>query len=347
MKKFINQIDVYKNINNINGFFSINNVKYFFKILKENEFSMEKQGYRILKKYYNVSKMLGYDKKNNLVIYEFNKINQDDKGLLADYFREREAIDSDFSKTFTNYRDVLNNTIKKVKKGNCRIFFEDRLDTRFERNFNNKIVSKIDGKKFYINNNEVLINNKNIKNQIYNFFKNLDKEWCIISNADPTELNLCIDGSIFDYTAGGYVPLMCEFATFSWYTLIQGEYFSLKYNEKSLKNHRKMLNMMNKVFMKNNYIFHNIRKIRYEAVESYAKEIIEPILKKIDYDNWYNDYKNYFSMKLMAVFLFDEFDEKDIILTLGYLNLLYNAKINSIDQLLNLLKKIFLGGIYE
>ena len=152
---------------------------------------------------------------------------------------------------------------------------------------------------------------------------------------------------MFDYTASGYVPLMCEFAVFSWYTLIQGEYFSLKYNEKALKNHKKMLEKMNKVMIKDNIITQDIRNMRNEAVEYYAKNVIEPVLNKLDYQDWYTDFKNYFAMKLLAVFMFNNLDEKDVLLTLGYFNLLYKNDVKSIDELLKLLRQIFLGGKHE
>lgn len=347
MEELIKQIDVYKNLNNINGIFRIGETKYFFKILNDDEFIMEKEGYDLLKAYYSISQMITYDKENNLVVYKYNEINKDNEGLLTDYFRKREHIDKDFEKVFKDYKKVFRKTITKTKKGNCKIFFEGRLHTRLKTNLENKLVKKYEGKTLIINGNTVKIETLKLKDSIYQYFNNLKEEWCIISNGDPNELNICEDGSVFDYTAGGYIPLMCEFAVLSWYTLIQGEYYSLKYNEKALKNHKKILERMNKVTVKDNAITQSIRDIRYEAVEYYAKNIIEPILNKLDYKNWYIDYKNYFAMKLLAVFIFNNISEVDVALIIGYFNLLYKNDVKTIDELLELLKQIFLGGKNE
>lgn len=347
MEEFVKLIDVYKNVNNTNGIFRIDKTKYFFKILNNEEFIMEKEGYNILKKYYNISKMIAYDEDNNLVMYKYNEINKDNEGLLTDYFRTREHIDNNFERVFKDYKKVFRKTITKTKKGNCNIFFEGRLNTRLKTNLENELVKKYEGKTLIINGNKVEIETLKLKDFIYQYFDNLKEEWCIISNGDPNELNICEDGSVFDYTASGYVPLMCEFAVLSWYTLIQGEYFSLKYNTKALKNHKKILERMNEITVKGNVITQKIRNIRFEAVEYYAKNIIEPILNKLDYKDWYIDFKNYFMMKLLAVFMFNNMEEMDVALILGYVNLLYKSDVNTIDELLKLLKQIFLGGKYE
>lgn len=341
MKEIVKQIEINKNINNINGVFSINDTKYFFKILNAREFIMEKNGYNELKKYYNVAEMIAYDIDNSLVMYKYNTTNKEGEGLLVDYYSKNDCIDEQFKNIFQKYYLVFNETIKKSSKGNCKIFFEDRLQTRLKNNLNNPLVKKYNTKILNINNKKVLLETTKLEANIYNYFENVKQEWCIISNADPNDLNICLDGSLFDYTAGGNVPLMCEFAVFACYTLIQGEYLALKYNKKAFKNHMNIMDKINCVQQIDNKIIHKPRNIRIEAFEYYAKNIVEPILSKINYKDWFHDFKNYFSMKLLAVFPFDNMEEKDILLSITYFNLIYKQKINNIDDLINFIKNLY------
>ena len=339
--KNIKEIEYNKNINNTNGVFQIGCIKYFYKILNEKEFKMEKIGYDKLNKYYKLPRLISLDKKNKIVIYEYNEINKKNKGLLVDYFASNNFLTKEYYGILNEYKDVFDKTINYTKKGNCKIFFEDRLKTRLKKNIEYIKNLELDNKEYIFNGKKVIIKPLSINEDINNYFKKINKEWCVISNCDPNDLNICMDHTMFDYTGGGNVPLMSEFAVFTCYNLIQGEYLSLKYNKKAFKNHDNIYKYINKCNFKSNNINHKPRKIRIDAIEYYAKNIIAPILKKKEYVEWYNDFKNYFAIKLLAVFNFDKMNKKDIELSLCYMQLFYEAKINSINGLLKFIKKMY------
>ena len=302
---------------------------------------MEQQGYNEMKKYYKVSKLIGIDDNSKMVIYKYNNLHQKNKGLLVDYFSKNESLNKEYYNLFSDYIHTFNESIKYTKKGNCNIFFEKRLKTRLKNNIDYAKHKKLDNQKIKLNNKKVEINLSKIENDINKYFKNIKKEWCVISNCDPNDLNICMDKMLFDYTGGGNVPLIAEFAVFTCYNLIQGEYLSLKYNKVAFKNHKKIYQKLNKCKIRSNIIIHRPRNIRINALEYYAKEIIDPLLTKINYLNWYDDFKYYFIMKLLAVFQFNKMSKKDILLSLTYAQLFFETKINSIDNFIKFIKEIY------
>ena len=344
MQKYIEELTHNKNRNNVNGVFSIKNVKIFYKILNDSDYEKELVGYNILKNHYSVPlQYFKFSKNNtNIVGYEYNESVRKNEGLLVDYFSGHERLNSKYQDLLKIYHDVFADTIKYGEKGNCRMFFEDRLNTRLKNNISNKYIKDYNERIVNFNSTAIKIDNDSIYNDILQYFKMERKTWNIISNADPNDMNICIDGTFFDYTAGGYVPLMCEFAVFVYYNLVQGEYLSLKYNQNSFKEHKKIYKKIKKVKKLKNQLNHKPRDIRLNAVYNYIDIVVKPILEKLEYDDWYNDFKNYFAMKVLAVYNFNEMKKKDILLSICYLNLFYNNNFKKIEEL-----KIFIEKIYK
>jgi len=330
------------NKNNINGVFSINKIKIFYKILNNDEFKMEQYGYDKIKQYYKVPKKyfeIENDNKN-IVGYEYYNTNLKDKNLLVSYFSHTDSLTKEYTDLLDIFSSVFNDSIRKVKSDNCHIFFEDRINTRLQNNINNAYVKKVSNKIFNINNNNVNINIYECCDNVKKFFNKNKAEWCVISQCDPNDMNICIDGTIFDYTAGGFVPLMAEFAVFTCYNLVQAEYLSLLYNKNAFINNKGIYKCLNNVSINDKNISHHMRKIRIDAIILYIEKVIKPILNKIDYINWYEDFKNYFFMKLLAVYNYNEMSEKDILLALSYASLFYNKDIKNLNELIEIIKSL-------
>ena len=340
MSKYIKNISMNKNKNNINGVFTISNAKVFYKQLNDIDYARELEGYDILRKYYNVvDRYASMD--GNIILYEYDNNIYKDNGLVVDYFASNNKLAIDYVNILKKYKDVFDKTIKYNKKGNCRIFFEDRINTRLKNNTSNKLFIELDGKTLDLNNNKIKIENRKIYKEIIKYFSEDKNTWNIISNADPNDMNIGMNGRLFDYTAGGYVPLMCEFAVFTCYNLIQAEYLSLKYNKKAFKEHKKIYTCINKNYVSKNKIQHIPRDIRIKAVLEYIDTVMLPIMKKIKYDNWYTDFKNYMAMKVLAVYDYKKMSKKDIILSIAFLNAFYNANITDLNELKRLIKNIY------
>ena len=220
------------------------------------------------------------------------------------------------------------------------MFFEERIDTRLKNNANTKFFKALDNKTVDFNHNKINLENSKIYSEIQKYFCHEKNTWNIISNADPNDMNIGMNGKLFDYTAGGYVPLMCEFAVFVCYNLIQSEYLSLKYNNKSFVSHKKIYRYINRPVISKNKILYKTRGIRIEAVSKYIDIVIKPVMKKIRYDDWYVEKKNYLAMKVLAVYDYNKMSKKDILLSSAFLNIFYNSDIKDITELKRMIKKI-------
>lgn len=333
MKKVVKELVENKNKNNINGVFEIANKKVFYKILNNLDFIKEIEGYDIISQYYKTPKQYFKIKNNqkNIVGYEYNESVAKNHGLLIDYFMENVRLDNHYYKILNNYKKVFLKTINLTSCSSCNIFFEDRINTRLKDNYN-----------FILNHFKNKFNIKPLYKSIRHYYKvNSKKEkWSIISQCDPNDLNICIDGTIFDYTAGGYVPIMAEFATFFWYNLIQCEYLSPKYNSKAFENHNNIYkNMIKNKFVNNKTLDINISSMRLDAIIYYMEKVILPVLSKVNYENWYDDFKNYLAMKALAVFDFKEMRKKDICLTIKYLELFYLNDFDIFKEFINYMKE--------
>lgn len=302
---------------------------------------MEQQGYKEMEKYYKISKLIAIDNNSKMVMYEYNNLHRKNKGLLVDFFTTNDSLNKEYFDLFTDYIHTFNKTIKYTKKGNCNIFFEKRLKTRLKNNVDYVEKLRLNNKVIRLNDRKIEIKLSKIVDETHKFFKDLNEEWCIISNCDPNDLNICMDKMLFDYTGAGNVPLIAEFAVFTCYNLIQGEYLSLKYNKTAFRNHKKIYKKLNKCKINSNTIVHKPRNIRIDAIEFYAKKIVEPLLIRVNYLNWYDDFKYYFIMKLLAVFKFNKMSRKDILLSLSYAQLFFEADINSVNDFIGFIKTIY------
>lgn len=349
MIKNNNIINIYNqniNKNNVNGSFSIADYPFFYKINSYYDYKKELNGYRKIKKYYNVPKLIYKNAENDsgILIYEYNKSIYDNHGLLVDYFARNNTITNDFIMIVNQYKDVFEKTLKFKHTKNADTFFKDRIDSRLEKYYNGDFYNSLNTLKPIKFKNETINFRKvpNIIDNIKKFYSLRRQTYTVISQCDPNDLNICEDGMILDYLCGGDTPLMAEFATFIWYYIAQGEYLSLKYNKKAFDRHDEIYKRMSEVSLVDNCLSFNIRSIRKDAINMYIDSIIEPIIKKINFENWYEEFKNYLSMKILAVFNLNNMEHKDKILSLTYLILFYEKdNIKNTNDFKEFLNRIY------
>lgn len=343
-----NIIKVYEeniNKNNINGAFEIGEYSFFFKINTYKDYKKELEGYKSIKKYYKVPKLI-YNKaldNNGILIYEYNKSIYDNHGLLVDYFAQNNKLTNSYYKIINEFSQIFNLTLKYKYTKNVDVFFKNRIKNRIEYYYNKNFfdsLNKFD--KIYFKNITINLHKvEYIVKEIKNFFYKKNKTYTVVSQCDPNDLNICEDGMILDYLCGGDTPLMAEFATFVWYYIAQGEYLSLKYNKKAFEKHNKIYKKISEVRLSDNNLDFSVRRIRKKAINIYTDLVIEPIISKVNFANWYEEFKNYLSMKILAVFNLNDMEEKDKILSLTYLVLFYEKDdIKNIKDLKNFLNCI-------
>ncbi len=305
--------------------FSYKKKKYFGKKLAKNYYKKEVNGYLTLKKYYPVPKLIYKDSVDNILIFEYVS-NVDKGGLLVDLFANKNYIDKGFLSIINLYKKVFIKTLKRNTGLSSNVFFKDRIESRLNKFYGKKFFELFKGKKVMLNGKEIILNPKKIIEDVRIFFiKKPKSKWCVISQCDPNDLNIASGPVIFDYLAGGYNPLMAEYATLFWYNLCQGNYLSLKYNKESFTGHEKIFKRKDRVIVKKNEIHHYIADIRMEFLKKYTEDVIDPCFDKIlQYPEWYDDFKNHMAMKILAVFNVAKMEYKDTLLSLAYLEYFYN-----------------------
>lgn len=327
-----------KSIKNMTGSLNIEGNRFFYKVLNKENFIKEINGYKNISRYFPTPKLLftSYlNKETGIIFFEYDNLVGKNKGLLVDLFSHELKLNNKFIEILNLYRSVFVKTLKKDLGESSDIFFGDRVKNRlplfYSKSFINEIID-ID-----LNGNKIKGNFNKIFKDIELFFSKQDKKWCVISQCDPNDLNITLKPNILDYTAGGYVPLMAEFATFYWYQLAQGNYLSLKYNKKAFKNHKDIYKKLDYVIMKGRKVEHYPSKLRIDFIEEYINIVIEPCFKKFsmkEKKEWYNHFKNYLAMKIIGVFNVSKMSKKDMLLSLGYLQMFYNKNITNPKDLL-------------
>src|SRR3990167_1472779 len=193
------------------GSFNISNNKYFYKIISKKLANREIKGYKALCSKYPVARLIGgypLDDEKSVLVFEYETTINRESGLLIDFFANKTEIDG----TIINILEL------------------------YRKNF----IDQMDGVKLILNGHELTLQLKMVIESIKNFFNNQTKTWCVLSQCDPGDLNIGIKPIILDYLAGGYNPLMAEFATFFWYQLAMSNYFALKYHHKAYSKHKKI-----------------------------------------------------------------------------------------------------------
>ena len=343
------QIKIFSEIitkNNKFGSFQIGEFKFFYKILALNDYERELKGYNIVKKYYKVENLLINISSNNegILIYEYDNEIAENKGLLVDYYAQNDKISYIFNNIIDMYKNVFIKTLKFTITDSCNIFYKNRINSRLKKYYDKDFYEKYDGLEIIFNNQITKINLKFIISELEKYYEgNYKKYWTIISQCDPTDLNITISGRVIDYLGGGENPIMAEFAMFLWQNLCIGNYLAIKYNSKYFENHNKIKLKIDKVDFnkKNNTIFHYIRDIRFESIKIYISKIIIPLLKDINYNDWYKDLKNFISLKILTIFDLNIMEEKDIFLSLCYLYIFYSNELKKPEDLLLLLINIY------
>ena len=350
-KNLNSQIKIFYEIisrNNKFGSFRVGDFKFFYKVLNINDYNREFKGYNIIKKYYDVEKLLINlsNDKTGILIYVYDEEIGDDKGLLVDYYASNEKLDKQFFHIIDIYKNVFKATLKYTITNSCDIFYKNRVDSRLKKYYDDNFLEKYSkNEKILFNGKNIQLNLKLIKKELEEYYsENNRKYWSIISQCDPTDLNITMKGKMIDYLAGGENPLMAEFAMFIWQNVSIGNYLAIKYNSKYFCNHPKIKSKIDTIEYNhvNKTLFHYIRNIRLESIIYYIDELLIPLMAEIDYKDWYNDLKNFIGIKTVTIFDLNIMEEKDKYLSLCYLHLFYSNNFKSLEEL-----RAFLINFYQ
>ncbi|MFH0854551.1 MAG: hypothetical protein V1891_03605 [bacterium] len=339
-----------RNRNNTNGIFSVEDQKFFYKILCLDDYEKELNGYRIIKEEYPVANLIfnGYinNKKNGLLIFEYEKTIEKNHGLLVDVFSNSKSYQADediFDRILKVYKKAFQNSFKKTSSKTSDVFFKDRIETRLKKYYKQSFFEETGKLNFVFKKWEIKnIQFKKIISFLEKFLLNKKPEYCVLSQCDPNDLNIGIKPIVLDYLGGGYNPLMAEFAIIFWYCVAQGNYFSVIYNKKEYADHPNIIKKIDRVNFRKRKLDHSPSRKRIAFLINCIERVIDPLINKMpDNYDWYGDFKNYLAMRIISVFNISTMKEKDKNLSLAYLDIFYNQlSISKTSQLIEAVKKI-------
>ncbi|MEK7117632.1 MAG: hypothetical protein AAB861_02550 [Patescibacteria group bacterium] len=318
--------------------------KLFYKVLPIKDYRMEVIGSNFIRQYYPSPKIIfcrKLSKNYGILLFEYEKSIGCDRGLLVDIFSGKEKPSLAFKKILGLYRNVFSKTITKDYEKSSYVFFNDRIETRLKKYYRKKAIKSIQNVEIKVNGYTININLEEIINNIEKFFLQKTKKWCVASQCDPNDLNIGIKPVIVDCRAGGMNPVMAEFASFFWNNLAHGGYFGPLYRTRFYHDHPAILKKTDKVIKYKNKITHKIPRLRKKFICDYIDIVLVSLFKRIGrYDQWYDEFKNYLSMRILCICSILDMQEKDLLLSLGYLGLFYNNDIDNLDKLKKIIKKL-------
>lgn len=311
------------------GFCKYNGRRCFYKIV--DNVSIEIKRYKMLSNFYKVPKLI--NSFDNVIIYELidslvnctiheylynDNINFDINNILKQYKKNMETI-------------YLISEDKLINKK----FFIDRVDY-LKKYLNDKIFNKI-----YIYNYKEYNIYKILNETIDNISSNKEL-YSFITNGDPTDTNISVDGFFSDYECAGFNSIVGEIAIFVISILSHGSYFYPKYNKSVYALRPFILKEYNK--------FKMVINRRNNKIDGKIKILFKNKKLILDYLEFYNDILNnnikesvnkylkyYLIMRVLTPIDVLKMDESDIN-TIVFLVIIF-SEINSINELIELVSE--------
>lgn len=308
--------------------------KYFYK-KKNNITKDEKKGYDEVSKYYQVSKYR--IELEDYIIYEY--IKDFSVSTLNDYLYGKEEK-LHFKTIEKQYNLSLKNTLTLMDENKCesKKYFYDRLPV-IENNLSNLLYK-------YLTINDKKYDLEEILKDIIKNIKKRKKVYAFITQGDPTDTNITTTGYFTDFENGGYNSILSEISINFISLFSHGRYFYPKYNKKAYSVNKSIIKKYNKFGfdinynIKNNEIFIEYFKINLPKKNSLLiKKFIKLYLDNEMYDTYSKDFKDlkyYICMRLLTPIDIEKMDEKDKVVILSLIAIIYE-EVNDLKSLLSVM----------
>ncbi len=327
----------YRNGNH-HALITISGNKYFVKSVPAKDYRQEVGGSLFVSKYFPTPKLVSHFMINGsgVLIYEAERSVGKNSGLLVDLFAQNKKLVPEFRRIIEMFSKVFLENRKFVYPTSSKVFFEDRVEKRLEDYYSSSFIKKYSSQKIKVNGWLVTLNLEKVLHQTKKHFSVKKKYWSVPSQADPSDLNIATKLLIFDHLAGGWVPVMAEFASLFWYNLAQGQRLALIYNQGSFANHNEIYKKQDEVSVKGLDITHHPSPLRKEFLGYYIAKVINPFLEITGggYPGWYEDFKFFLTLRILGVFNVSGMEKNDLLLSLGYLGLFHSLELAKPDELL-------------
>lgn len=277
-----------------------NRKKVFYKQFASHDYlEKELNGYSIVKEFYHVPTLINYD--NNTVLYEYKKELIYNTLYEYLYFGKKNI---DVNSILNQYQNSLIN-LKKCKENKlCNYnFFAKRSDMINEYLMN---TNDLEFKNILEETLEVICKDKSL--------------YAFISQGDPTDTNISVNGYFTDFENGGYNSIVGEISILLISLLTHGSYFYPKYNSK-VYTIRANYKVSTKISDKNiNLILAYLNMIK----TSLNERVINEINKYLKY---------YICFRLLTPISILKMEDNDRKMIIKLVKKFY--QINSLDDLIN------------
>jgi hypothetical protein len=290
------------------------------KTLPIEMYAREIDAYDVIAQFYPVAQRLDHQQQSSTtgrILYEYIDVYSDNsllnRLLLSDNFQRQ-----DIAPVIAMYRKAFTQTLHSDAGTAASFFFEDRVEPRL-LGWYPAGSSALQPQIITVNGRPIVTNARAIIEDACTYFNRSDNQrLCVISQGDPHELNLS-SRRIFDYAAGGAVPLMAEFALTFWYEVVQAGRLSAVYDTDSylfVANDVQLADVVNYSDATGEIRHHPLRSRLY-YLDQYVDEVIMPLLPKTY--PWQAEFNAHLSMRALCVFKLDSLAEVDQKLVLAYL----------------------------
>lgn len=158
-------------------------------------------------------------------------------------------------------------------------------------------------------------------------------QWSAITQGDPTDVNLAVPFTVFDYDTAGRNAVIGEFVNFSWYTGFLGGYLVPKLNPGAFQGSPKTFELVSL----NAPVVHAIKAdregrrlsvdltwrpsaVRRSAVQAYWNDLVAPVWKQLaEREDINRAMRPYLALRIIGVFNLAELDQTDALALLACL----------------------------
>lgn len=296
------------------GLCNVDDMAYFYKKLPREVVERERIGYKNIEKIYPVTKQYGVvqDENNLYILYEYIWDLDAPGGMLSDCFEQIEI-------------DIYHRVAKMFLKGYCAsisyrktsthdIFFRKRIKSRILPWYSDAMQSEWHDKKVLLNNNAVTVHLSQMINSLIGYFsQSRHAEWCVLSQGDPAEWNIATKPLLLDYEAGGYIPLAAELSVAIALTSHYGDFLARKYNPDYFSRRGLSKDINSPIRAKSGELIRSVAEPRVAYLRELTNTAFLPLMEKIKLsEEFLNDYRHYYLMKMLAVFPPEKLDQDDL-----------------------------------
>ena len=334
------------------GAVEIEGEKYFFKFAGPETIYQELQGYRLANIFPHET-LRGHHFDENQAFYIQDYCDEVDSGnllmtglnsaILSGETAEREVL-AKTEKILSVVARIFSETLTEPKQdsGKNDAYFSDRIapGARVEKYYgNNRVVLKsekgevelqtIVGGKHTFNGVQM---DKSIEELIEIAKGRLDPSQprtFVLSQGDPTESNITVDGKFFDFEVAGMNSLAQEMAIFCCHSYMSGHYISPKYSELSNQTNAEIVSKTEDSIIasyeaEGSSLSINLKyplpRLKRELIKQYNSIVVKPLESRLAPEqrlSLLDQFKSAILMRLVGVKNIFKLEEKDILLYLG------------------------------